>query len=356
MDVELRDQAFDDLLGEWQALHAADPMATPFTSPGWSRAWWDHWGRGARPWLLAVRDGGALVGLAPLALARSGPLRVLRGLGRHPGDYWDVLALPELRERVVELVAEALREHAGAWDVLIANGLPPGSVTPRALGERGGRLARRPPSPCPAIDLPDSFGAYLDTLSRQHRGNLRRHLRRLDGGEVTLRELRDPEDLEPAIARWSELRARQWEVAERALAPLHRDPRFTPFMRDVALALVPEGLAQVRELRAGGRVVGIYVDLLDAGTYYWFLGGFDPEAAALGLGKIAAGEAIRSSIDAGRARFDFAHGAEPYKYWFGARDRPSESLLVGSGRLRSRAALGAARIAGRVRDGRGAGS
>ncbi|MCW3050049.1 MAG: glycosyl transferase group 1 [Solirubrobacterales bacterium] len=356
MDVALLDQALDDLLPDWRALHAADPHATPFTSAGWAQAWWRHWGQGARPWLLAVHDAETLVGLAPLALARAGPLRVLRGLGRHPGDYWDVLALPELRERVVELVGEALLEHAGRWDLLIANGLPPGSATPGALGEHGCRVARRPSSPCPAIDLPDSFDAYLATLSRQHRGNLRRHLRRLDGGEVTLRELRGPEDLEPAIARWSELRARQWEVAGRALTPQQRDPRFTPFVRDVALALVPQGLAQVRELRTGGRVVGIYVDFIDGATFYWFLGGFDPEAAALGLGKIAAGEAIRSSIAAGRARFDFAHGAEAYKYWFGARDRPSESLLVGSGRLRSRAALGAARIAGRVRDGRGAGS
>jgi CelD/BcsL family acetyltransferase involved in cellulose biosynthesis len=77
-----------------------------------------------------------------------------------------------------------------------------------------------------------------------------------------------------------------------------------------------------------------------AGTYYWYLGGYDPQTAALGVGKIAIGEGIRTSIDAGRGRYDFMIGAEPYKYWYGARDdRGVHAATIRSRHPRSLAAF-----------------
>jgi CelD/BcsL family acetyltransferase involved in cellulose biosynthesis len=349
MQAELSER-LEDLLSEWGELHAADPTASPFTSPGWAEAWMQHWARGARPWLIAVREGGRLAGLAPLALRRIGPVRVLSGIGRHPGDYWDVVARPAARVRAMEAVAQALAEHAAGWDVLVASGLPPHSRLAGALVDAGHRVVRRAPSACPAIDLPSDFASFEATLPKSHRSNLRRHLRRLDEGQVTLRTPSGRSELVDAIARWRDLRDRQWQAAGRQLARMHRDPRFERFVRDVVLILAPHGLAQVREFWVDGRVAGVYVDFVDTGTFYWFLGGFDPEFAALGLGKIAAGEAIRSSIDAGRRVFDFAHGVEPYKYWFGAHDRLSPSLLAAGPPARAGAALRAAAVIARFRD------
>jgi CelD/BcsL family acetyltransferase involved in cellulose biosynthesis len=65
----------------------------------------------------------------------------------------------------------------------------------------------------------------------------------------------------------------------------------------------------------------------------------------LGLGKIAIGHGIRTSIEAGRARYDFGRGAEPYKYWYGAVDRPLAARVVASERPRSLVAVAGARAA-----------
>src|SRR5919204_1220320 len=102
MQVTIHHDGLDALVPEWTRLFAADDRATPFQSPAWVQAWWRHWASGCEPWLLAVRDGDELVGLAPLWRQRKLGLGVLRVNG-DPGDYWDVLALPGYRPGVEAL-------------------------------------------------------------------------------------------------------------------------------------------------------------------------------------------------------------------------------------------------------------
>jgi CelD/BcsL family acetyltransferase involved in cellulose biosynthesis len=343
VDASLHDGPLDALLPDWGRLYAGHPEATPFMSPGWASAWWPHYVDGARPLLVCVHDGGELVGLAPLVVRRRGPLRVMEPVGMDPGDYWDVLALPGRASEVAAAAASALREHAGEWDAWILRCPPPQSPVVPALERSAARAVVRPAIRAPAIELPDSFDAYLATLPSSHRSNLRRHLKRLDNGEIELRELTDPAELRPMLVRWQDFRRRQWESAGKEINPEHSSPRFRSFMHSCLEQLVPTGEAEVWEFAHAGEVVGTYINFADERAYYWYLGGFDPRVSKLGLGKIAIGHGIRTSIDRGRSRYDFGRGAEPYKYWYGAVDQPLAAQVVGNRRARSRAALTAAR-------------
>jgi CelD/BcsL family acetyltransferase involved in cellulose biosynthesis len=333
-----------DLMGEWAGLHAAQPEATPFMSPAWATAWWPRYGNGARPLTIVVRDAGEVVALAPLAMRRRGPLRTLEPVGVDPGDYWDVLARPDIRAEAVREVARELLRRAGAWDAAVLRCLPPGSGLIEALREQGARIGIDKPIPAPAIELPATFDEYLASLSSSRRQNLRRHLKRLDGGEVTLHEVSDAAELGPALDRWQAFRRAQWDSAGRDINPEHLSERFRAFVEEVVTALLPAGQAMVWEFRRDGEVVGTYVNFADPLSYFWYLGGFDPAVASLGLGKIAIGHGIRTSVEAGRRRYDFARGAEEYKYWYGAQDRELGGVVAGTGRPRSLAALAAARF------------
>jgi CelD/BcsL family acetyltransferase involved in cellulose biosynthesis len=330
-------------LADWQALHRGDPRATPFTSPGWARAWLEHFAPDVQPWLLIVRDAGRVVGLAPLAVRRRGPVRLLEMLGKEPGDYWDVLARPELREPVTAAVAAEIARRRDEWDVWQLNCLPPDSATVRTLAGAGLRGFARASVRSPLIELPDTFEAFLAGLPRSRRGNLRRHLRRLEDGSVTLREVRDPAALAPTMERWQELRVRQWEAQGKSINPVHASPRFRAFMLAAVGDLVPAGHAVVWEFVHEGQVAGVYVNFADERSFYWYLGGFDPAVASIGLGKIAIAASIRASIEAGRRWYDFDRGEEPYKYWYGATDRLLPSVVLGHEGVRSRAAVRAAR-------------
>lgn len=345
VEIDRRPDAVDRRWDEWQALFEADPRATPFSSPAWARAWMRHFAEGEPPWLACAWDENRLAALAPLIIRRRGAVRMLRPLGQEPGDYWDVLALPEHREPATRAIAAACVERAGDWHVVSLDCLPPGSATEAALAAAGMRVRRRFELTCPGLELPSSFDAYLATLPQKHRTKIRRHLRRLEEGELELREL-GAADLDQGVARWHELRLRQWGRADGALYPLHREDRFRDFIRDVLAELLPQGRAHMWEFHRDGEAVASYVNFADDRCFYYYLGGFDPAFTKLGLGTLNVCVGIRSSIERGRSYFDFLMGDEDYKYWFGASDRQAPSLLAGTSRPASRLAL----LATRARD------
>src|SRR5829696_2537276 len=119
MRVVVHEEITGALLSEWAELFARDPEATPFGSPGWGGVWWSRRGAGARPLILAVREGKSLVGLAPLVVRRTGPFRVVRPFADDLADYWEVLAPPAARAAVIEAIAREIRRRSGEWDVVL---------------------------------------------------------------------------------------------------------------------------------------------------------------------------------------------------------------------------------------------
>jgi CelD/BcsL family acetyltransferase involved in cellulose biosynthesis len=127
MQVELIDgDGLETVYEAWQAL-PADPQATPFTSAQWCSSWFEHYARGARPWVLVARQHGRAVGLAPLAVRSRGALRILTMAGKEPGDYWDVLAEPALRAPVTAALADAIVRRRGVG--CLVPGLPAARLT-----------------------------------------------------------------------------------------------------------------------------------------------------------------------------------------------------------------------------------
>jgi CelD/BcsL family acetyltransferase involved in cellulose biosynthesis len=336
MKGELHD-SLESIVPEWEELFGADLEATPFMSPQWAQAWWRTWGGSGRPWIVAVRENRQLVGLAPFDLRRRGPLRVLGQPGSHPDR--DVLALPELRADVAEMVAAEIVHRRRDWDLLAINCFPEASAIERSLRQGGLRFRQRHSAAYPRIELPGSFDEYLASLPGKRRKDLRRHLRRLDDGVLEVKQVTDPAAIGAALDRWQALKLSWWEAKEAEIHPGQRGPRFVGFLRDLMVLMIPAGLGEVWELRHSGQVAGIEISLLDRRTFYSWQGGYDPAIAHLGPGKVAIGEGIRLAIAAGHRYYDLMRGGQDYKYWYGSHDRKGHSLLVGNDRLTSRAAL-----------------
>jgi CelD/BcsL family acetyltransferase involved in cellulose biosynthesis len=283
--------------------------------------------------VLTVRQDSRLVGVLALCGQRVGALRVLRTNGE-PGDYCDMLAVPELRASVETVIAAELRARARDWDALLLGPLVPGSTTAVAADRAGLRTSHHTQIACPGIALPDTFDAYLASLPKSRRGNLRRHLRRLDNGALEIHEP-DLEDLPAALERWQEMRVREWQAFGKLLNPAHTTVKFRSLLVEALSSLIPDGLAQLWEFHRDGELVGSFVNFCDERTFYHYLGAFKPELRSLGIGKIATAEAIRRSIDEGRSCYDFTRGSEPYKYWYGAADRQSARVVLRGARPRS---------------------
>jgi len=336
-------EELESLRDEWPAVFENDPTATPFASFEWQSAWCRHWAEGGTPWMLAVRDGERLVGLAPFLLRTRGGLRYLTGLGVGVGNYWDIIAAPDDRERVVTEVAAALGRRTSEWDALFMDKLPEESTTMAALRGAGLRLGNTTQLTSPRIELPTSFDDYLAGVSSKRRREIRRSLQKLDAGELTIHEVNGPEELRVAIERWQALKVQWWTSRGLPLDPEHSSRRFLDFTVDALTAMVPRGLAAVWELRRGEEIVSINIGLTDELAYYGWLFGFDSRFEDLRPGHMLIAYGIRWSVEQGLRYYDFMLGAESYKYHYAPRDRAVLTVTVGSHRLRSRATVGLSR-------------
>jgi CelD/BcsL family acetyltransferase involved in cellulose biosynthesis len=347
MHVE-RHHAITPLLDEWADLHAADDRATPYGSAAWARASVEHDIDGAEPWILTVREDDRLVGLLALSRRRRATMRILRPLGDEHADCWDVIALPEARAAVERRLAEELRRRSGEWDALVLTHLTHGTTFADTLAGAGLHSRGHEGLPHPHVALPETFDAYLGRFPSERRRRMRKHLQPLDRGKVTVRTVA-PEDVPAGVARLLDLRRRQWAHAGKALLPALAEDRFRSFLTDVACALVPVGAATMVEYHVDGEPYAIYLDYGDARSFHGFMGGFEPEHARLEPGKLHILASLRSSIEEGRQWANLGRGGEDYKQWFRPEPFVSRSVAVTSGRLRSRAALVAGTLAGRLR-------
>jgi CelD/BcsL family acetyltransferase involved in cellulose biosynthesis len=117
------------------------------------------------------------------------------------------------------------------------------------------------------------------------------------------------------------LHTRRWN--DRGEPGVMVDPRVLAWHREALPALEKTGLLRLYALRLGNRTVAALYALASKGRVFYYIGGFDPDHSALGLGTILLGHAIAEAEREGAKRFDFLRGQEPYKYRWGGIDCPT---------------------------------
>ena len=179
----------------------------------------------------------------------------------------------------------------------------------------------------PSVTLPAGadFEAYLGTLDKKERHEIRRKIRRAEAaGEVRLERSADPlGDLDAFV----ELHQKRWG-AEGLFPPTEGGAASRRFFAGLFEDCAPSGLVDLSFLTVGGRRIAAGVTFDDGEAVYYYNAGVDPDARELSPGVVMVARYIQRAIELGRTRIDFMRGNEPYKYEWGAVDEPIERLLV----------------------------
>ena len=133
------------LAPEWDALALA--AGNPVAAPASVIAWWRHVAApDAEPRVVALRDRGALVGVAPFYLSRSRRgVREARLMSSDFGVCVQPLALPGREWDLAGAIGEALASSQPSPDLLAFGPMTLALVWPAGLQELcAGRGARRP--------------------------------------------------------------------------------------------------------------------------------------------------------------------------------------------------------------------
>ena len=312
--VQREDMA--SLQGEWVEALDRHPEPAPFLHPVWHQVWLDEFQDGRELLLLSVRDGDALMGVAPL-MRENGHLSLLG----HSSicDYMDFVVTPERsREFFSALLDELLKEE---WSELNLWGVRDGSSTLTelpALAEAAGlAFEQETEAVSPRVELPGSWDDYVSSLSKKDRHELRRKLRRLQAaGELEMKVYTSPEDVEthlPVLLRFM--------VDSRADKAHFMSEQMGRFFHRMAPALAREGLIRLYELELDGKPVASVLCFDQGGQLFLYNSGYDPDYAPLAVGLASKALCLRDAIEIGRHCVDFLRGHEPYKYDLGGKDQ-----------------------------------
>ncbi|MEU6145550.1 GNAT family N-acetyltransferase, partial [Streptomyces sp. NPDC047081] len=312
--------AFAGLAPDWARLQGSCGAATPFQSHAWLHSWWLSYGRPGRLRLLLVRDGGELVGAAPLMLVRR-PVPALVPLGGAISDYGDVLLDDEHGEPAVAALTDGLAALARTALVDLRE-VRPGGAAERVYDRWRGPRRRVPGSLClelPAVPM-DELLARLPSAKAQR---VRAKLRKLSALGVE-RHVVGPDEVDKALRRLLELHQLQWQG--RKVTSEHLRERFGEHLVRAVGPMVRAGDAVVTEFRLDEDVVAVDLTLLSRRLAGGYLYGAHPC-----LRERKADVAVML-LDAcarhARGTLSLLRGNEPYKHHWRPEPVVNQRLLL----------------------------
>jgi CelD/BcsL family acetyltransferase involved in cellulose biosynthesis len=330
----------EELQDAWDALSVAN--AEPMSGPAWMLGWWRHAAPpGTQLRVVAVRDRGELIGIAPFYLdpVDLSGIIVYRLLTGDFSSSVTPLAQPDRAWDVAQSVSEALAQATPRPDIVALAPLVAGSPWVTAIRELWpGRMR---PLECryglhdaPTVSLAyDSYEEWLSSRSANFRSNARRRTRQFQraGG---IARLSDAETVLDDIQAFARLHAARWEGrGSSRLATLSE--RLPSLLGELAQALLPEGRFRLWVLELDGEPICTDLSLAAGRELVGVNVGWDERFRHLSPPQLSCLHRIEHGIACGDRHLSLGRGVSPYKLGFADGNQPvaETALLPGGARL-----------------------
>ena len=313
---------FDELATEWQRIYESMPTSSAFDTLEWNRIWWEHFGGESKLMLRSVvRPDGTTAIIAPMRLDSNNDEGVCTFLGGT--DLVDYLGFKHDAELLPEDVHDLLQSLHDEPEItaLVLESLPEDSHTIHAVTEVaediGWEVHIWDEGVAPRVTLPSTVEDYYASLTKKHRHELRRKLRRLhNAGDIEQIELKSPSDIEARMGDFIDLH-RGSSIDKQEFMTSERES----FFRDMAVQLADKDITRLYFLTLNGQNVATSLAFKVGSTKYLYNSGYDPERSWLAVGLLNHAINILNSIEEGIEVYDFMRGDERYKYHLGAVNR-----------------------------------
>lgn len=316
---------FDELRLEWNDLLHRSSSDQVFSTWEWQSIWWHVYHPGSL-WVITCRnEAGQLIGIAPWFIENHPTHgRVVRSIGCvEVTDYLDVIVDTAYLEPVLNCLAVYLRDQHDVFDVVDLCNLPEDSPAylqfPDILRSHGFEVTTKQQEVCPVIELPDTWEAYLESLDKKQRHEIRRKLRRAesDPGELDWYIVDESHTIEQEVDRFLALMS----ASQHEKAGFLQDAQNVMFFRKLIPVVHQNGWLQLSFLRVNGIAAATYLNFVYNRRVLVYNSGLTPgEYGHLSPGIVLLAYNIRYAIENGYEIFDFLRGDETYKYRMGGKD------------------------------------
>ncbi len=320
---------WQSLQAEWQSLFAVTHRPVPFLEFWYLQTWWQTLGGGEWPagasqlQIIIARENGQLVGAAPLFYSeKPGSPGALRFIGQiEVTDYLDFLCPPESLELFLTNLLEFIRTEpellSRQLDLANFQDDSPSLPLLRALCEqKGWQWSSEALQPSPYIPLQNSWDAYLASISKKQRHEIRRKIRNAEARYQTGWHLVTPEDdLQEEANDFITMMA-QDPTKETFLTPTMKT-----FMSDVIKAAGSAGQLHLSFLTFDGKKAAAYLSLAAEKKLWVYNSAWEAEFSPFSPGWVLLSKMISWATDQSFTEVDMMRGNEDYKYRFGGIDR-----------------------------------
>lgn len=322
--------AYEQLESEWNGLLHRCVTDSLFLTWEWQTTWWQNLGSGDLCIITFRDDDGMLAGIAPMYWQESKDgAKALAQIGYDVSDYLDLI-VAQGRERAVYSALFDLLSRADfpVWDSIDFYNLPSASPTNtqlKTIGEaRGFKVDWREQVVSPVLQLPATWEAYLASLDKKQRHEIRRKLRRIEQVQTRWYVIDKADEVDTAIADFIELHKKS---RPDKIEFMHA--RMQKFFLEMARRLFPKRYLQLAFLEVEGKRAASILNFVYGNDVLAYNSGYDPEKHGyLSPGVILFARSIQDAIAAKRRAFDFLRGNEEYKYRFGAKNTSIYELHI----------------------------
>lgn len=316
-------KSFDQIRSEWLELLEQCSINTFYLMPQWQEIWWeefrDH--REMAGFYLQRPEG--ITAIASLARQGDG----LSFVGNtETFDYNDFMIRPGWEDDFFAALMSWLdQENCKALELpsLVENS-PTLKYLPDLARRRGYSVEIFQEDVTPGLELPGTWDAYLASLSKKNRHELRRKLRRLESTEGW--RWYCVQGSEDVAARLEDFLALMRQSAPDKAAYMTGERE--AFFRRITQRTAELGLLRLFFLEMDGQDVASSLCFDYNGARYLYNSGYNPDYGYYSVGLLLNALCLREAIDQGKTYFDFLRGPEPYKYHLGGLDRTIYHMVV----------------------------
>ena len=165
---------------------------------------------------------------------------------------------------------------------------------------------------------------YVAGLTKKHRHELRRKLRRLNKAEgVRWYSLSEPAEVEAGMDDFLQLLTMSRRDKREFLTPQREQ-----FFRALASSLSRQGHLSLFFMEIEGSRVASAMTFEYGSSRLLYNSGYNPEFGYYSVGLLLKALSVKDAIEEGKTRYDFLRGNEPYKYHLGGIDKSIYNMVV----------------------------
>ncbi|GJM30425.1 MAG: hypothetical protein DHS20C17_30600 [Cyclobacteriaceae bacterium] len=325
------------LAGAWNDLLRNSESNTIFLTFEWINSWINNFLQENRLYVLVLKQGDTILGIAPLYLHRQKfmftkilALRFLSDYGVG-STYLDFIARKGFEDEVVEKFCHYLRQNRKDFDLIILRELLNSCSTLECLKKQSKKLKLSMVSEdkfCSRIKLPQSWDQYLMQFKSNHRRNLfSKRNRLMKNYQVRFFKVDIYSDLEQKLQELFVLHQKRW--VSKGFPGSFSNIFKRTFYYDLSKSTADKGWVRIYCLEVDHKIRAVQFGLFYNSRLLNLQEGFDPGWIKYEVGNLLRGMVIEEIIREGVHYYDFLKGNSDYKVrWKAEIDRIHNLTLV----------------------------